>query len=616
MNKKFFISALAATFALVGVAQQVTTGKKELNKEITLEKDFVPVVKNAAKKNTLPAVQKVTAPAKTTLSHSETPVDIEVPTTIPTMMPYGYRTAHNFSDKRGYLGFGAGTQANVAIEAGYRVIDKDSTTFSLWFNHNSTWAGKNSSPAFDSFEYLHPIKQKFNDNRLGFDFKNDFDAGTLTLNALGHFDSFNYYAVPDADPWDGGDPYLMLDWGGFDNGKKQSFVELQLGGDWDGSATIADKEFAYRASMNINHAGYSILPTAGDTKGAKDTHLNFGIGADYETEGGSTFTLDVTGDYVNFKSAKIDGYKVCKDNSYFLLTLSPRYSWENDVFSAEVGADVLLGKPQIYLAGGELDNASVHVAPVVNLDMSITEGASVFVEVGGETDINTLSVMREESRYSDPTGRVTNSWCPVIGEFGFKVGPFAGFSAKLYGGYAMIKGDLTHLVLMTDEALNSQFLGIPNAACNFLGYKSRGFMAGADLNYKYRSLLEASANFAYNIRKDGDSDWGTCYALAMDDPHWTAKFDLKVTPMRQLALNAGFELRKDRVALAYCTQTDEYGDLDLGDVKNLYAGASWRFDKVVTLWVKASNLLNKRWDDLYGMGAQRLNVMAGVGLVF
>ncbi|MBQ0115986.1 MAG: TonB-dependent receptor, partial [Bacteroidales bacterium] len=57
-------------------------------------------------------------------------------------------------------------------------------------------------------------------------------------------------------------------------------------------------------------------------------------------------------------------------------------------------------------------------------------------------------------------------------------------------------------------------------------------------------------------------------------------------------------------------------DLNLGDVTNLYAGATWHVTDTVNLWLKGGNLLNKRWDDLYGMGAQRLNVMAGVGLAF
>ena len=58
------------------------------------------------------------------------------------------------------------------------------------------------------------------------------------------------------------------------------------------------------------------------------------------------------------------------------------------------------------------------------------------------------------------------------------------------------------------------------------------------------------------------------------------------------------------------------GPLSLSDVVNLRAGASYRFDKTLTLWVQAANLLNKQWDVTMGMGAQKLGFMGGLQLVF
>ena len=51
--KKIYVSVLAAAFTVMaGFAQE------NLQKEITLPKDFVPVVKKAAKKSSLPRVLK------------------------------------------------------------------------------------------------------------------------------------------------------------------------------------------------------------------------------------------------------------------------------------------------------------------------------------------------------------------------------------------------------------------------------------------------------------------------------------------------------------------------------------------------------------------------------
>ena len=46
------------------------------------------------------------------------------------------------------------------------------------------------------------------------------------------------------------------------------------------------------------------------------------------------------------------------------------------------------------------------------------------------------------------------------------------------------------------------------------------------------------------------------------------------------------------------------------------ASANYRFSPAVNLWVEAGNLLNRQWDVIAGQGAQKLNVMGGVGFVF
>ena len=108
---------LLAAFALNGAHAQDNTN---LNKEITLEKDIAPLEKKAVKKN-------------------------ELPTSIPTLLPYGYRTAHNFSNQRGYLDMGAGTQANFRVDFGYRILNEEREKLGVWFNHNSSWNSKSNN---------------------------------------------------------------------------------------------------------------------------------------------------------------------------------------------------------------------------------------------------------------------------------------------------------------------------------------------------------------------------------------------------------------------------------------------------------------------------------------
>ena len=54
----------------------------------------------------------------------------------------------------------------------------------------------------------------------------------------------------------------------------------------------------------------------------------------------------------------------------------------------------------------------------------------------------------------------------------------------------------------------------------------------------------------------------------------------------------------------------------MGDVIDLHTGANYRLNSNVSLWLQAHNLLNRRYDLLYGMGAQRIGFMGGVSLTF
>ena len=603
MNKKIFLSLLIACTATVGVnAQQ--QGGKELNKEITLEKDFVPVEKKVTKKNTLPKVKKVNPPAKTDIDYSATPVNIEVPTTIPTMMPYGYRTAHNFSDKRGYLEVAGGMQANFDGSAGYRFLDKENTQAGIWVQHNSSWCGLNTTKMLKDNPDLR-LKQKFNDNKVGLYLNNHFNAGTLSLGVGVHFDSFNYYGA-----------YAISSG---DTDKKQSLLEFNVNAGWKGRKTFGDYELAYRANAGFNHAGNSMFPTLVVTgaKGASENVVNFGVGADMALGVGSV-SLDVMGDYVNFKQATdVAGWELAPSRSNFYLTLAPRYKWENEIFRAEVGADLLFGNLNILSWNGNDDTGKFHVAPVVKMDVDIVDGAKIFVDLKGGKTLNTLSNMAALDRYSTPSGLGFNTWRAIDGEAGFKVGPFSGFEAKLFFGYAITKGALMNCYSsfareLGKESVDADFHYGPN----FYGaMNTRGFKVGAELFYKYRSLFEVGGAVTFAPTTDNSFDltggqkWFKTYSLGLDNAGLVANLELKVTPITPLAVNVGMDYRGKRKYI-------EAGLKYMDDAFDLHVGASWRFDKVVTVWARGYNLLNRKYDILPGQGAQGIGAMAGVSLVF
>ncbi len=623
MNKKLYIGLMAAVLTVAGATAQ-DAGKKDLNKEITLEKDFVPVEKKATKKNTLPTVKKVTAPAKTTLNYSDWAEATNVPSSIPTMMPYGYRTAHNFSGKRGYLQVGGGMAANFTGSAGYRILDTEQNTLGVWIQHNSTWAGKNGTQLI--WDEAERLKQKFNDNVLGVDFENNNRAGTLNMSLRGHFDSFNYYGGR-SKAWD--------------EDNKQTFTEFGATVGWQGApVTLSDRELGYHASVSLNHAGYD-KTLFENLKGAKENVLNFNLGATYQLASG-TVGLDLTGDYVNHKCETTTpyiyddnaGYNFSDKRNNFMFTISPYYQWQNSIFRALAGVDIVIGDMHLYR-----DTKKFHISPRVQLDIDIVDGAAIFVDVSGGKTLNTLSAMAAQNRYSDPMGYYYNTFSPLDGRAGFKIGPFAGFSAQLYGGYGIFKSDFSAIDPWIPGVDYASMMGstadlynkLRYATTFYYNYNSRGAVLGAELAYKYRSLIEAKASVQYTPVDDDVEKgvWYKGYALdGFDGANCDVKFDLRVNPIKRLAIDLGLHYRGGRSYLAcdeaYLIQDDEanywlvpnFTFADMADMVNLHVGASYRFDKVLTLWAKANNLLNRKWDYMMGMGSQGINVMGGVSLVF
>ena len=230
---------------IAACALTLSASAQNLNKEITVDKDYVPVERKAVKQNTLPAVQKNAVDMNAKLNYSDWALPAAVPAKIPTMQPYGYLTNKSFDTKRGYATLGAGSQLNLLGNAGYRVLDDANNTLALWLQHNSTWAGKNSSPAAANNQF----KQKFNDNTIGADFTSRFDEGTMRINLRANFDTFNYYG--DAGIMPGSDNVRNYSPDEFGN---QSFSEFGVTGGW--YSREANRKFNYQIEAGVGHGGF------------------------------------------------------------------------------------------------------------------------------------------------------------------------------------------------------------------------------------------------------------------------------------------------------------------------------------------------------------------------
>ena len=596
--------------AVCSLAMGATAQTQNLTKEITVEKDYVPVEHKATKQNALPKVQQNPADMNATLTYSDWAMPANVPAKIPTMTPYGYQTNKQWSTNKGYADLGIGSQLNIVGSAGYRVLDNDSHRLALWLQHCSSFLGKNSSPEVEL-----PNKQKYNDNTIGANHTSQFYEGTLSIDASLNFDNFNYYAVGKAAAPEEG----MLGYTGVVNNFSedemgmQKWMQFLVSSGWQSRRN--DRNYTYGIKGGFGYGGFSKsgIQLPDYDNGAKETSFFINLNAKYFIQDNLKVGADLGFDFASYNtlpSFDFDTWKynARKHSSLGVASVSPflRYQRENLLLQLGVNFDIAINS-----------GSTFNVSPNVKADYNFTPGVGIFLDLKGGTLINHLWQMKALNRYINPTMCYKTSDVPLDIEAGFNLGAWQGFSAKIFGGFASYNSYMmpqyTQAAMIPASVYEFTEVDMRSAVF-YRGMKLSGWKAGAELGYKYRSLVDAKARFTYSPQNDDEG----CI-LGLDRPEYVIDANIAICPIEPLRVNIGYEMRGNRAI--YGTQIQNNGEdyweaYKLNNVMNLKLGASYRVMPNLTVFVNAENLMNKQWDWFIGHGAQKLNIMGGAGITF
>lgn len=571
------------SFILISLVCGMVAGQEqELNKEITIDSEFVPVEQKAAKVNMLPEVYRPqVSDGAGSIGYSDWAVPSEVPTSAVTLSPYGYNTSRDFSLHRGYFEFGIGTCLNMTGSAGYRLVDLDHTKLGIWLQHNSTWTGKNKSE-----NSLYAVDQHWNDNVLGIDFSHRFNKGTLSANAFYHYDNFNYFGRS------------ANDWYAIDS--TQSVNEFRIDVGWKG-LYHEDEGLNYSFNAIYNYFGFSndiFEPTQGNS----ENHLKLKLNGDFASSDVSHIGLDVAFDFINYNIHHYNGLEestVVGHENRGILKVAPYYAYNNGSrlsLSLGVNFDVSFN-----------DGAAFRLAPKVKFRYDLLRGLQFFAEAKGGKSVNTLSRMFSDNRYVSPQTLPVNSYTPLDVQGGFKVGPFAGFNATLYGGWAKIKNVMMPALYVNPTPQEDCF---NRSISHYATFDMKGWKVGGELAYSFRTLADASIGLTYSPQEE---DKG--YVMGDDRAELVLDVKLMLHPIDDLSIFVGYQYRSDR-SVIFTGNAGEWLAQDLQDVNYLSLGANYRLNDIVGFFLHADNLLNKRWDSHYGMGVQPIGVLGGVSLLF
>lgn len=144
-----------------------------------------------------------------------------------------------------------------------------------------------------------------------------------------------------------------------------------------------------------------------------------------------------------------------------------------------------------------------------------------------------------------------------------------------------------------------------------------GVKAGVDFTYKFHEKVELRAGYMFTPQGVESG-----YISADDRPEHTVEASLRVTPIKQLDLYAGYSFRSGRVVMGKFVTVDEtsvlteYSNGSLGAVSDFSFGATYRINRMFHVYAEGYNLFNRRWQDYLGMYSQKANFIVGVGVKF
>ena len=624
--RNIILVALAAV-ATVAYPQENKDG--ELQKSIVIEKDFVPVESEASKIDVLPHEAPFTA-VRSELSFS----DWAVPSTVEPMLLR--QSPIKYSDpslapyrKRGYAGFAAGNYLNMVGSAGYRIIDNGRMQLGAWFQHNSTNGGINGLTDYNhDGDYFN--KQFVSDDKLGVDFSNMFEKGTLKASTSYHYEKFNYYGTPKMARLSPGN-------------KKQTVNEFNFNIIWQNGK---ESNFDYYAGADFNYFGYGygsglgeyIWKAGGYTMqgflpdGLKEYHATTKGGVNLNFSEQSTIGIDAALQYFGYTGRQditplketyapdgIDFNFVTplSSENFGQLTLTPFYNKTTDRMNLRIGARLDIS----------FNNGTVfRIAPDVRFDLSMSDKVGLFVSATGGNHVNTFHGTSAINRYINPSFKLPTTYTIVDARAGLNFGLWRGLSMTPYVGFAVMKNAM--LTFVDDRLAHGIFgeygdVGI-SGYYNYLGqtvYRgmdTNGIIAGIKFGYKFKDILELSADYAFTPQGDDSG-----YILSADRPEHSVRASAKICPIKPLSIVLDYELRALRSALGTYVYIDtdwSYNYTDrkykLSNVSNLNLGVSYQINDMISLFCQGNNLLCRRYENYYGIYAQEFNILGGIGVNF
>lgn len=543
-----------AAACLMAVAAAATA--QNLSTEVVVDRTIVPAERAAVRPAGLIPVLVLPPAPSVALDRSYYTALSPVTRSYTRLDPAAGSMAATPSPYRGYADLGYFPMLNLGLAAGYRIVDTDRLRLGIDLMATGEYYKPDNAPG------IHNAMQSWTGEAAAGLSWRATDTGRLSARlTLGLRNNgtpfYHHVSTPSG--------------------------SLSLG--WDARAGIVDYSAGIGADVEKTYNTYQYETNLSDQDpqkifGLSQQRYRVSASASAPLFAGSRAGLDVDADFVHTSGNEVG--KGPDDATLGTVGIKPFYSLTMDAFTARIGVKVNLA------AGGT--GSKVHVAPDLHLQWAPSRVFGVWADVTGGDVMNPLSAVRDLCPYIVFDRAYGRSNVPVAVEGGFNVGPFRGFSVRLYGGYAEANN-----WLMIDDAIMEPYYG----------FDIKGWKAGLALGWEWRFIkASVSGEVSPGTR---DSSW----LRNRDHARYVIDASVEVRPVEPLTLSVSYGCRASRNIFRR-----DGRELSLGDVNNLNIGASYAFTPAFTVFGRVENLLGHCYMMLPRMMSQKQTGLVGVALKF
>lgn len=354
-------------------------------------------------------------------------------------------------------------------------------------------------------------------------------------------------------------------------GNKQKFTS----GDFHVGVRSTDEEMPFRFSAETNLMLYQRqhdLPY----DDLQETLIRTKAEVTGDISDGQSISVALAMDNVLYQHTDFENYTSLDMNPYYLL--------QNDDWTLRLGAhvDLAFGFGKTFRA-----------APDVYAQYNFADSYLLYVQAKGGKQQNDFRRLETICPYGQLASQADATYEQLNAALGFKASPVTGLWMNIYGGYQNLKNDLVQ--------------GFGDDALLLYGQNTSNVYFEAEVSYSYKDIFAIAASGTYrnwDTKKDETNPYAE--AALLFKPALEADLHVDIRPVSPFLLKLGYQ--------HIARQEVEGQTIDA--VSNLYAGLEYKLFKGISIYARANNLLNQKYQYYLGYPAEGINFVGGVSFCF